>query len=95
MMDWQEIILGKGSPYKWHKEFTERHGLKFCDIHSLRNFNATALINAGIDIATISSALGHSSTSKTMSIYCHAFKKAQAKACGVIAAVIDLDGNTT
>ncbi len=87
--------LHKGSPYKWHKEFTERHGLKFCDIHSLRHFNATVLINAGIDIATISSALGHSSTSTTMSIYCHAFKKAQAKACDAIAAVIDLDGNTT
>ena len=36
----------KGLPYKWHKEFTEKHGFRFCDIHSLRHFNATVLISS-------------------------------------------------
>lgn len=60
--------LHKGSPYKWQKEFTERHGMRFCDIHSLRHFNATVLIHAGIDTATVSSALGHSSISTTVNL---------------------------
>lgn len=29
--------LHRGSPYKWQREFTERHGMRFCDIHSLRH----------------------------------------------------------
>lgn len=33
--------LGKplyiGEPYKWQKKLTEEHGMKFCDIHSLRH----------------------------------------------------------
>ncbi len=87
--------LHKGSPYKWHKEFTERYGLKFCDIHSLRHFNATVLINAGVDVATISRSLGHSSISTTTNIYCHSFKKAQAKAGLAVAAALNLSPTAT
>lgn len=29
--------LYKGEPYKWQKKLTEEHGMKFCDIHSLRH----------------------------------------------------------
>ncbi len=87
--------LHKGSPYKWHKEFTERYGLKFCDIHSLWHFNATVLINAGVDVATISRSLGHSSISTTTNIYCHSFKKAQAKAGLAVAAALNLSPTAT
>lgn len=86
--------LHKGSPYKWQREFTERHGMRFCDIHSLRHFNATVLINAGIDTATVSSALGHSSISTTTNIYCHAIKEAQARTGQAIAAVLDFSDST-
>lgn len=79
----------KGQPYKWHKSFTEHHGLRFCDIHSLRHFNATVLIQAGVDAATVSSALGHSSISTTTNIYCHAFQEAQARTGQVIASVMN------
>lgn len=29
-------LARKGEPYKWQKKLTEEHGMKFCDIHSLR-----------------------------------------------------------
>ncbi len=83
----------KGQPYKWHKSFTEHHGLRFCDIHSLRHFNATVLIQSGIDAATVSSALGHSSISTTTSIYYHAFQEAQARTGPVIASVMNFTDN--
>ena len=79
--------LHRGSPYKWQREFTERHGMRFCDIHSLRLFNATVLINAGVDTATVSSALGHSN------IYFHAIREAQARTGEAIAAVLDFSDN--
>ncbi len=81
--------LHRGSPYKWQREFTERHGMRFCDIHSLRHFNATVLINAGVDTATVSSALGHSNISTTTNIYFHAIREAQARTGEAIAAVLD------
>ena len=80
----------KGLPYKWHKEFTEKHGFRFCDIHSLRHFNATVLISRGIDAAAVSNALGHSSVSTTTGIYYHAFKEVQARNSQVLASVLDL-----
>ena len=52
-------------------------------------FYASALINANVDAATVSSALGHSVVSTTTSIYCHSFQEAQAKAGNAIAAVLD------
>ena len=79
----------KGEPYKWQKKLTEEHGMRFCDIHSLRHFNATVLIRSGVDAAAVSSALGHSSISTTTNIYCHAFNEAQARTGEAIAAVLD------
>ena len=81
--------LYKGEPYKWQKKLTEEHGMKFCDIHSLRHFNATVLIQSRIDAAAVSSALGHSSISTTTNIYCHAFNEAQARTGNAIAAALD------
>lgn len=80
----------KRLPYKWHKEFTEKHGFRFCDIHSLRHFNATVLISSGIDAAAVSNALGHSSVSTTTGIYYHDFKEVQARNSQVLASVLDL-----
>lgn len=71
--------LYKGEPYKWQKKLTTEHGMRFCDIHSLRHFNATILIHSGIEIAAVSSALGHSNISTTANIYCHALQEVQAR----------------
>lgn len=67
--------------------------MQFCDIHSLRHFNATVLIHSGIDAAAVSSALGHSSISTT-NIYCHAFNEAQARTGNAIAAALDFTSSS-
>ena len=46
-------------------------------------------------VATISSSLGHSSISTTTNIYCHSFKKAQAKAGIAVAAALNLSPTAT
>ena len=55
----------------------------------LRHFYASALINEGVDAATVSGALGHSTITTTTSIYCHVFNQAQARAGDAIASVLD------
>lgn len=76
-------------PYKWLQNLCKRNGLPFYGIHSQRHFHASALIFAGVDPATVSADLGHSTVNTTTSIYTHAFQEAQAKAGNAIASVLD------
>lgn len=81
--------MNNNTPYFWFTEFCKENNFRFCDIHSMRHFYASALINEGVDAAAVSSALGHSVISTTTSIYCHAFQQAQARAGDAIASVLD------
>jgi site-specific recombinase XerD len=60
------------------------------NIHSFRHFNASALIDSGVDVVTVQTALGHSTPATTLSIYSHAFGNAQTRAMEAIANAIDL-----
>lgn len=83
------------TPYGWFKDdFCEKNGLRFCDIHSLRHFNASVLINAGVDVAAVSRALGHSCVGTTTNIYCHVFQQAQTRTSEAIAAALDFSKKT-
>lgn len=86
---WNGEPMNNNTPYFWLKEFCEENNFRFCDIHSLRHFYASALINEGVDAATVSGALGHSTITTTTSIYCHVFNQAQARAGDAIASVLD------
>ena len=86
---WNGEPMNNNTPYFWLKEFCEANNFHFCDIHSLRHFYASALINEGVDAATVSGALGHSTITTTTSIYCHVFNQAQARASKAIASVLD------
>ncbi len=86
---WDGRPMNNNTPYFWLKEFCEENNFRFCDIHSLRHFYASALINEGVDAATVSGALGHSTITTTTSIYCHVFNQAQARAGDAIASVLD------
>lgn len=76
-------------PYKWLEKLCIRNGLPFHGLHSIRHFFASSLIHANVDVAAVSSALGHSAISTTTSIYLHAFQDANARASEAIAAVLD------
>ncbi len=76
-------------PYKWLERLCTANNLPFYGIHSLRHFYASTLINANVDVATVSSALGHSAIGTTTNIYLHAFQEANARAGEAIASVLD------
>ena len=84
-----------GMPYKWLKKLCEKNGLPFYGLHSIRHFFASSLINANVDVATVSNALGHSAISTTTSIYLHAFQDANARASEAIANVLDFSKKET
>ena len=86
---WNGEPMNNNTPYFWLREFCEENNFRFCDIHSLRHFYASALINKGVDAAAVSGALGHSTITTTTSIYCHVFNQAQARAGEAIASVLD------
>ncbi len=87
--------MHNNTTYHWLKKFCAKNNFPFRDIHSLRHFYASALINEGIDVATVSSALGHSAISTTTSIYLHAFQDANARASEAIANVLDFSKKET
>ena len=86
---WNGKPMNPHTPYLWLRKFCEKNNFRFCDIHSFRHLNASLLINAGIDVTSVSAALGHSQTSTTLNIYSHYFQAAQAKTSEAIASALD------
>ncbi len=56
--------------------------------HSLRHTHASMLINAGVDILTISRRLGHSKAAITLDVYGHLMHGADKAAADAIAGVL-------
>ena len=83
--------MGPDSVRHWLGKFCKREGLRYVNVHSFRHLNASMLIRNGVDVRTVSAALGHSQTSTTLNIYAHAFDEAQAKASEAIADTLNLD----
>lgn len=76
---WNGEPMNNQTPYGWLKEFCEKNELPFYGIHSFRHFAASALISAGLDVTTMSGALGHSNSTTTLNVYSHQFNTAQAR----------------
>jgi integrase len=56
--------------------------------HALRHTHASQLIDAGVDVVTISKRLGHSSPAITLAVYAHMFRKDDSKAADAINAAL-------
>jgi integrase len=52
--------------------------------HALRHSHASQLIDAGVDIVTISRRLGHATPNVTLAVYAHLFRKTDEKAAEAI-----------
>lgn len=76
---WDGSPMNNQTPYGWLKEFCEKNELPFYGIHSFRHFAASALISAGLDVTTVSGALGHCNSGTTLNVYSHMFQNAQAR----------------
>ena len=88
---WDGHPMGPDSVRHWLEKFCKREGLRYVNVHSFRHLNASMLIQNGVDVRTVSAALGHSQTSTTLNIYAHTFDEAQAKASEAIADTLNLD----
>lgn len=57
-------------------------------LHGLRHTHASQLIEAGVDIVTISKRLGHASPDVTLRVYAHVFRRDDGKAAAAINAAL-------
>ena len=85
--------MQNGTPYFWLGEFCEKHDLPFYGIHSYRHLFASLLVNQGVDIVTVSGALGHSVVSTTSNVYCHMLQEARAKVSEAVSNALDFNRN--
>ncbi|MCL2841746.1 MAG: site-specific integrase [Defluviitaleaceae bacterium] len=85
---WNGESMATTAPAYFLDTFTKRNNIRRCTVHSFRHFNASALINEGVDVVTVQAALGHSTAATTLSIYSHAFSNAQSKAMEAISNAI-------
>lgn len=83
------LTLDGNAPGQFFKSFCERTGMRYVCNHSFRHFNASILINNGVDIKTVQSCLGHSTPTTTLAIYCHTFQAAQVRAMDCVAETIN------
>jgi len=85
-------VKWNGTPYFWLGEFCEKHDLPFYGLHSFRHLFASLLVNQGVDIVTVSGALGHSTVSTTSNIYCHMLEESRAKVSDAVSSALDFSG---
>ena len=67
----------------WGK-FAASIGMPDVTFHALRHTHASQLIDAGVDIVTVSKRLGHAKADITLRVYAHCFRKDDAKAAAAI-----------
>ncbi len=87
---WNGLTLDRTAPGYYYKRFCERTGMRYVSTHSMRHLNASLLINAGIDVKTVQSCLGHSTATTTLQIYAHTFQAAQIRAMDTVANTISM-----
>jgi integrase len=76
-------LIPSGVSARW-AEFAERVGMPEVTFHSLRHTHASHLVDAGVDIVTISKRLGHAKPDITLRIYAHLFRNDDSKAAAAI-----------
>jgi integrase len=70
-------------------DFAEHIGMPAVTFHALRHTHASQLIDAGVDIVTISRRLGQAKPDITLRIYAHLFQKDDGKAAAAINAALN------
>jgi integrase len=68
--------------------FAAKIGMPEITFHGLRHTHASQLIDAGVDIATISKRLGHATPGITLAVYAHRFQRDDGKAAAAINAAM-------
>ena len=71
----------------------QRAGVRRVRFHDLRHSFASNLLAAGVDIVTVSKALGHANVQITLTTYAHAVPKPRQGASDRMAALLRQGGN--
>jgi integrase len=71
----------------------EKAGVPDIRFHDLRHSCASLLLQAGIDVKTISERLGHSNVAITLSTYIHTSADAQKKAAAALGNILGSKGD--
>ncbi|GHU90501.1 site-specific integrase [Clostridia bacterium] len=87
---WDGGNMYSNAAEEFYKKFCKQHGLRVVTLHSFRHLNASLLINAGLDVKVVQSALGHSSAMTTLNTYAHEFQTAAARASEAVSTAIGL-----
>lgn len=87
---WNGTPLSPNSPGEWLRNYLGYNGLPPTTIHGFRHFNASVLINSGVDVKTVQACLGHSTAVTTLNVYAHSFQEQQVKAMDAVADAIKL-----
>ena len=74
-------------------DFASSIGMGDVVFHALRHTHASQLIDAGVDIVTISKRLGHANPNITLKVYAHLFRNGGEKAADAINAALANRGN--
>ena len=69
-------------------DFADSIGMPEVTFHALRHTHASQLIDARVDIVTISKRLGHSKPDVSLRTYAHLFRKDDGKAAAAINAAM-------
>lgn len=72
----------------WKRAAEDHIATRGVTFHALRHTHASQLIEAGVDIVTISRRLGHASPNVTLAIYAHLFRQRDDKAADAINAAM-------
>ncbi|MCM1479182.1 MAG: site-specific integrase, partial [Muribaculaceae bacterium] len=88
---WNRLTINRSAPGNFFRQFCKRTGMRYMSNHSMRHLNASLLINAGVDVKTVQSCLGHATAATTLQIYAHTFRTAQAAAMEAVAEALPLN----
>ena len=88
--NWDGQNLTTTAPEYFFRRFCDRTGMRKVKIHSFRHFNASVLINSGVDVVSVQNALGHSQASTTLNFYSHVFTNAQTRVMEAVSNAINL-----
>jgi len=72
------------TPYNWLRDFCEKIGLPCYGTHHYRHLFASLAIGEGVDIVTLSGALGHTNPNVTLGTYSHLLQNAQDKIANAV-----------
>ncbi|MCL2053757.1 MAG: site-specific integrase [Oscillospiraceae bacterium] len=76
-------------PYKWFDKFCKKNGLPCYGVHQYRHLFDSLLIKEGVDIVSVSGALGHTNPNITLGVYSHLIGDTQNKVTEAVTNALD------